>query len=418
MKRLPSGPPVMARFVLGLLLVVLLSLFIFYMLMSPAASELGLMALFLGITAVASGLAGYAAYRLGWWNRWPSFRWSLLAGYVLSSLLTFFNVWFSAQLMFASPHDLMLAIVLLIFASGMAVALGYFVSSAVTDRIHLLSDAAGNLAEGQLGTRVPVGGRDELAGLAASFNSMAARLEAAEKQRLDLIAWVGHDLQTPLSSVRAILEALRDGVVTDPDTVDRYLSTAQRDVQSLSALIDDLFQMAQLDSGGLQLERAWSSLADLISDTLESFSEMARGRGVRLEGDAGPEVDPVFMDTRRIGRALNNLIANSLRHTPPGGRIAVTAMRSGENVEVSVIDTGEGIPAEDLPHVFERLFRGERSRSRETGGAGLGLAITRSIIEAHGGSIRVTSAPSAGTQFTFSLPAKRDPNLPRVLARQ
>ena len=155
MKKSLAGLPLQIRFALGVLLIVLLSLFIFSLLMSPPMNELGLMALFLGITALASGLAGYAAYRLGWWSRWPTLRWALLAGYALSSLLTFFNVWFSAQLMFVNPHDLLLAVVLLIFASGMAMALGYFVSSAVTDRIRLLMDAAGRLAEGRLGTRVP-----------------------------------------------------------------------------------------------------------------------------------------------------------------------------------------------------------------------------------------------------------------------
>ncbi len=405
MKRAHTGLPVLLRFALGILFIVLISLLVFSLLMSPPASELRLMALFLGITALASGLAGYAAYRLGWWSRPPALRWSLLAGYILSSLLTFFNVWFSARLMFLNSHDLTLAVVLLVFAGGMALALGYFVSTAVTDRIRLLMEAAGRLAEGQLGTRVRVEGRDELAALAASFNTMASRLQSAEQQRLDLIAWVGHDLQTPLASVRAILEALQDGVVTEPATVERYLATAQKNIQSLSALIDDLFQMAQMDAGGLQLESAPASLADLISDTLESFSELARGREVLLEGDAGPEVDPVRMDTRRIGQALNNLLANALRHTPAGGRIMVTARRTEAGVEVSVTDTGEGIRPEDLPNIFERFFRGEPSRSRETGGAGLGLAIARSIVEAHGGWIRAASTPGAGAQIVFFLPS-------------
>lgn len=405
MSPIRHSQPILLRFALGILLIVLVSLLIFNLMMSPPASELRLMALFLGITALASGLAGYAAYRLGWWSRSPTLRASLLAGYILSSLLTFFNVWFSARLMFLNSHDLTLAIVLLVFASGMALALGYYVSTALTDRIRHLMEAAGRLAEGQLGTRVRVQGRDELAALAASFNTMASRLQKAEQQRLDLIAWVGHDLQTPLASVRAILEALQDGVVTDPATVDRYLSTAQRDVQSLSALIDDLFLMAQMDAGGLQLEIAPASLADLISDTLESFSELARARGVLLEGNAGPEVDPVRMDTRRIGQALNNLIVNALRHTPAGGRISVTAGRTGAAVQVSIKDTGEGIRAEDLPYIFDRFFRGEPSRSRETGGAGLGLAIARSLIEAHGGQIRATSTPGDGSLFVFSIPA-------------
>jgi len=399
------------RLTLGVLLIIALSLGFFKLMMGPRLMELGLMAVFLGITALISALAGYSAYRLGWLTRSPTMRWTLLAGYALSSILTFFNVWFSAQMMFASQHDLLLAIVLLVFASGMAMVLGYFLSSTITDRIHILQDAAEQLAKGDLHTRVPVSGKDEVAMLASTFNQMAAQLEAVDQKqreleslRRDLLAWVGHDLQTPLASIRAILEALADGVVDEPETVKRYLQTAQRDVRSLSALIDDLFQMSQLDAGGLQLDRAESSLADLISDTLESFSELAARQHITLEGYAESNIDPVFMDTQRVGRVLNNLVSNALRHTPPEGRVEVNARRTTSGVEVSVRDSGEGIRPEDLPHVFERFYRGEKSRSRTTGGAGLGLAIARGIIEAHGGGIRVESEAGHGAVFTFVLP--------------
>ena len=399
------------RLTLGVLLIIALSLGFFKLMMGPRLMELGLMAVFLGITALISALAGYSAYRLGWLTRSPTMRWTLLAGYALSSILTFFNVWFSAQMMFASQHDLLLAIVLLVFASGMAMVLGYFLSSTITDRIHILQGAAEQLAKGDLHTRVPVSGKDEVAMLASTFNQMAAQLEAVDQKqreleslRRDLLAWVGHDLQTPLASIRAILEALADGVVDEPETVKRYLQTAQRDVRSLSALIDDLFQMSQLDAGGLQLDRAESSLADLISDTLESFSELAARQHITLEGYAESNIDPVFMDTQRVGRVLNNLVSNALRHTPPEGRVEVNARRTTSGVEVSVRDSGEGIRPEDLPHVFERFYRGEKSRSRTTGGAGLGLAIARGIIEAHGGGIRVESEAGHGAVFTFVLP--------------
>jgi signal transduction histidine kinase len=399
------------RFALGTLLIVAFSLAIFKMVMGPALAELGLMAVFLGITALISALAGYIAYQFGWINLSPTLRWSLLGGYALSSILTFFNVWFSAQLMFASQHDLLLAIVLLVFAGGMAMVLGYFLSSTITDRIHLLKGAAEKLAEGNLDTRVLVSGRDEVAALAAAFNQMASQLEAANKKqheleqlRTDLIAWVGHDLQTPLASIRAILEALADDVVTEPEMVQRYLNTAQRDVRSLSVLIDDLFQMAQLEAGGMPLDRAESSLADLISDTLESFSELAARENMRLEGSVDSNVDPVNMDTQRIGRVLNNLIGNALRHTPAKGLVEINARRTASGVEVSVSDTGEGIRAEDLPHVFESFYRGEKSRSRATGGAGLGLAISRGIVQAHGGEIRVESEPGKGSRFVFTIP--------------
>lgn len=398
------------RYILGVLVILAISLGIFYLVMSPPLNELGLMALFLAITALVSSLVGYLAYRLGWIALTPSLRWGLLAIYAISSALTFFNVWFSAKLMFASEHDLLLAIVLLVFAGGMAMALGYFLSSTVTDRMNLLKQAAENLAQGNLETRVEVKGRDEMATLAESFNQMASQLQTAdekqrelERLRTDLIAWVSHDLQTPLASIRAILEALYDGMVEDPETVKRYLSTAQRDVRSLSVLIDDLFQMAQLDTGGIPLDKANSSLMDLISDTLESFSEIAIRQGVLLEGSVEPDVDPILMDTQRIGRVLNNLIGNALRHTPAGGQVQVKVQRTGSGVEVSVCDLGEGIRPEDLPHIFERFYRGEKSRSRATGGAGLGLAISRGIIQAHGGEISVASQPG-DTRFTFTLP--------------
>ena len=405
--RFPMG----ARYVLSVVLVLIVSLAIFMLLMKPPMGDLWLMTEFLLVTALLSSLAGFAAYRLGWLNYMPTLRLALLLSYAISSVLTFFNVWLTARLMFASEHDLSLATVLLIFAGGMAMTLGFFLASALTNRIHLLEQAARKLAAGDLSTRVPVQGEDEVATLAMAFNQMAAQLETAdskqrevERLRSDLIAWVGHDLQTPLASIRAILEALADGMVDDPEAVKRYLQTAQRDVRSLSLLIDDLFQMAQLDAGGLRLDLTTGSLGDLISDTLESFSALAARQGVTLEGSAAADVDPVRIDTPRIGRVLNNLVDNALRHTPAGGRVEVRARRIGPHVEVAVSDTGEGIRAEDVPHVFERFYRGEKSRSRATGGAGLGLAIARGIVEAHGGEIRLESTPATGTRFTISLP--------------
>src|SRR5687767_614328 len=411
MKSTLSRTPMPARYAIGILFILAISLALFMWLMSPPMNELALMALFLGITALVSALVSYGVFRLGWINLSPNLRWSLLGGYALSSILTFFNVWFSAQLMFASSHDLLLSVVLLVFAGGMAMVLGYFLSSTLTDRIYLLQVAAERLARGDLKTRVPVHGRDEVAMLATAFNQMAEQLQTAdqkqrelENMRRDLIAWVSHDLQTPLTSMRAILEALSDGVVDEPEMVNRYLNTAQRDVRSLSALIDDLFQMAQLDAGGFPLNRAQASLNDLISDTLESFSELAYRESITLEGQVEPNVDPVVMDTQAIGRVLNNLISNALRHTSAGGKIYVSARRTDQYIEVSVSDTGEGIRTEDISNIFERFYRGEKSRSRATGGAGLGLAIARGIVRAHSGDILVDSEWGKGTRFIFYIP--------------
>jgi len=398
------------RFALGVAAIVLLSLGAFKLMMQPALSEVGLMALFLSITALVSGLAGYGSYRLGWMDRTPTIRWTLLGGYALSSALTFLNVWLTARLMFASQHDLLLATVLLVFAGGMAMALGYFLSSTLTDRIRILDRAARKIAAGDLGVRIPVRGRDEMAALASTFNQMAEELQSMKQKqqeveilRRDLIAWVSHDLQTPLASIQAVVEALADGVVEDPATAQRYLQTAQRDIRSLSALIDDLFQMAQIDAGGLQLDLNEDSLSDLISDTLESFSELATRQKVELRGSVDTGVDPVRMDVQRIGRVLNNLLSNALQHTPPGGSVQVRAYRQALRVRVEVVDSGEGIRPEDLSNVFERFYRGEKSRSRSTGGAGLGLAIARGIVEAHGGQIGVENGDQ-GTRFYFIIP--------------
>jgi signal transduction histidine kinase len=402
MKPKQTQRSITTRYAAGVVIILVLSLLIFVVVMKPPMLDFGLMAVFLLITAIVSSLVGYAAYRLGWMVNVGTIRLTLLISYLISSVLTFFNVWLTARLMFASQHDLLLATVLLLFAGGMAMVLGYFLSSAITERITVLQQAAHQLAKGNRNARIAVSGRDEVAELSSAFNQMADQLQEAEQNRADLIAWVSHDLQTPLTSIQAILEALKDGIVEDPEVQQRYLATAQREVRALSSLIDDLFQMAKIDAGGLTLDRSANSLSDLISDTLESFSHLAEQQNVRLEGKVEAGIDPVFMDTQRIGRVLNNLVGNALRHTPPEGEVQIKARRVRGNVEICVSDTGEGIPEEDLPHIFESFYRGEKSRSRKTGGAGLGLAISRGIIQAHGGDIRVESTPGKGTAFIFT----------------
>jgi len=398
------------RFLAGVLMVLLAALALFYGIMRPPFSDLRAMATFLAVTATLSLAAGYVAYRGGWLARSPHLSWTLLGIYALSSALTFLNVWVTARLMFASYHDLILATILLLFASGIAMVLGYFLSTGLTDRIRALCLAAEEVAAGRLGTRVPVTGRDEMAGLAIAFNGMASQLEQAALQqreldslRRDLIAWAGHDLRTPLASVRAIVEALADGVVENPAEQQRYLRTAERDIRSLSELIDDLFELAQVDAGGLRLERGPNSLSDLISDTIESFSALAAQGGVTLGGSVESDMECVDMDVSKIGRVLANLTGNALRHTPRGGRVALRATRADGEIRVSVCDTGEGIRPEDLPHLFERFYRGEKSRSRETGGAGLGLAIAKGIVEAHGGRIWAENLSGQGACFMFTL---------------
>jgi signal transduction histidine kinase len=231
-----------------------------------------------------------------------------------------------------------------------------------------------------------------------------------------LVAWAGHDLQTPLASIRAILEAVADGVVEDPATLQRYLQTAQRNIRDLSHLIDDLFEVAHLQAGSFRLHLETSSLNDLISDTVEGFSGEITDRGIHLEGRVAPGVDPVLLDPARIGRVLGNLLANAIRHTPDGGQIAIEATGGPAEVRISVRDNGEGIAQEDLPHVFESFYRGEKSRGRASGGSGLGLAIARGFVEAHGGVITAESPPGQGCTVWFTLPRRPpSPDVPSPL---
>ncbi|MBI3760956.1 MAG: HAMP domain-containing histidine kinase [Chloroflexi bacterium] len=404
-------PRTLSIFIAGFIAALVAGLAVTLWLMRPASGELAALFTPLGLTAAASLGVGYLLYRLG---RFRSARlhWTLLAGYGFSTLVTLAHVWIMARWMFLSEHDFALVTVLLLFAAIIATTFGYFASAALSLGVRELMHSAQALAGGNLAARAPVSGRDELAQLAQTFNDMAARLEAAAKKqkevetlRRDLIAWTSHDLRTPLTSIRAMVEALADGVVSDPAVTARYLRTIRADVQSLNTLIDDLFELAQLDAGGLTLEVASHSLSDLISDSLESFRALADGRGVRLTGQVADQIDPVPMNAQKIGRVLANLLGNALRHTAPGGEVTVKAYRAKGDVCVEVRDTGEGIPPEDLERVFERFYRGDaaRSRSRESSGAGLGLAIAKGIVEAHGGRIWAQNAEGGGARFVFVL---------------
>jgi signal transduction histidine kinase len=243
--------------------------------------------------------------------------------------------------------------------------------------------------------------------MAATLEQAKMREREADEARRDLVAAVSHDLRTPLASTRALIEAVADGVVDDPETRARYLASARGELAMLGRLIDDLFELARIDAGVLQLELEETSLRDLVSDTLSSFGPEAERRGVRLVGEIAPEVDPVHANPSKLQRVLYNLVSNALRHTPADGKVFLRAVTEEETIRVEVADTGEGIAPEDLPRIFGRSFRGERSRSMpETGddsGAGLGLAIARGLVEAHGGTISVESQLGEGSRFSFTL---------------
>lgn len=353
--------------------------------------------------------------RLG---RFGGVRGQILGAALIGSLLLAGMVLAGARAMFISPHDLSILLTMLLFAALLATGFGLYGAAPLARRIERVRRGTEQLAGGSLDTELPVEGRDEIARLAEDFNHMARRLEEAssrerelEKSRRDLIAAVSHDLRTPLASAQALIEAVSDGVAEDPETVERYLRSARGEISHLSRLVDDLFELSRIDSGTLELTLEEASLHDLISDTLAAFQPEAGKRGVHLAGEFSDGIDPVLMNPPRLQRVLQNLIANALRHTPPDGSILIRAEPRGDTVHVEVSDTGEGIPPEALPRIFERSFRAEKSRVRPASesGAGLGLAIARGLIEAHGGSISAESREGLGSQFRFTLRrARRD----------
>lgn len=403
----------------GVALALLLATGLFYVLMTPSPADLASVVLTLGITGLASVTLGYGLFRRGW-ARSSSLVLTLMAAYLWAALVTLFTVWLMQRQMFFNQHDLILSGVLLLFAAIMATTFGLFVAASVTEGLRQMADAAAALAGGDLSARAPITGQDEVARLGASFNEMAGRLqEAAERRRQleamrsDLIAWTSHDLRTPLTSIRARAEALHDGLVVDPAETRRYHAAILADVMALNNLIDDLFELAQLDSGGPALEVMPSSLADLISDCLERFDAPARQRGIALSGDVDRAIDPVPMNAGKIGRVLNNLVQNALHHTPAGGQVRIRAAATAGGVGtapavvVTVADSGPGFAEADLPRVFEQFYRGEPARSRATGGAGLGLAIARGIVQAHGGRVWAENGPGGGAVVGFELPSGR-----------
>ena len=204
--------------------------------------------------------------------------------------------------------------------------------------------------------------------------------------------------------MRVMVESINDGVVTDSETVHRYLRTLQGEVEYLSRLIDDLFELSQFDSGLIELRMGEADIKDLIMETVAGLSAQAEQRQLTLRGSVDGEVPALTIDAQRIQRVLYNLLQNAIRHTPADGTILVEARDAGAEVHVSVIDTGEGIAAADIPRLFERFHKGDKARTRGDSGSGLGLSITKGIVEAHGGRIWVVSAPGSGTAFTFALP--------------
>jgi two-component system sensor histidine kinase BaeS len=286
--------------------------------------------------------------------------------------------------------------VVLLVAIGVTVLVGM----RLVGPLRALTAAAVRMRGGDDGARVRVTGRDEIASLGAAFNDMAEHRRRTESLRRAMVGDIAHEMRTPVTNIRGWLEAADDGVVPlDKELVTSLLEEAVL----LQHVIDDLQDLSAADAGELRLHPQPVDVAEILHAVADAFAPAAERAGVALAVAARPA--PLTADPIRLRQAVGNLVTNAIRHTPPGGRVTLSARTAGSQIAIDVADTGPGIPAEQRALVFERFWRAEKSRSRQTGGSGLGLAIVRKLTEAHGGTVTVASTPGEGATFTLLLPA-------------
>jgi signal transduction histidine kinase len=349
-------------------------------------------ALLLALSTLVAGVVGAFLLR-----RLPSLRLQLLGLTLLAVTLPLATVLASGWVMFHMRDDVK------ILAVSATSALGAVVGALLVERwihasVERLRRASGELAAGDFTARAPESGPGELAALGTSFNQMAASIEELFDARRQLVAWASHDLRTPLASMQAMLEALDDGLATP----ENYLPALQDQVRKLSSLVDDLFELARIDSHVLTLELHEAQLDQVVEACLRGFEAEAVARGVRLETRFAASLPAVRCAPDKVERVLLNLLTNALRHTPSDGSIAVVLTHSADDVEVAVEDTGIGLVPGAERRMFERFWRADPSRSGD--GAGLGLAIAQGLVEAQGGRIWAENRPRGGARVIFSLP--------------
>ena len=315
----------------------------------------------------------------------------------------------AADAMFVSTHDLRALLVVLAAGGTAAVTAALLLAGRLGRASRALRDLSDHLAAGDDPPRradLPLEMADVADQLTANWTRLAEardRERAMEASRRELVAWVSHDLRTPISGIRAMSEALEDGVVTDPITVDRYHATIRQEAERLTRLVDDLFELSRIQAGALDLDLQQVGLADLVSDAIAATGVAANARGIVLEGALHEPAPEVAASVPDLARVIRNLLDNAIRHTPPGGQVRVEASTVGRHAVLSVSDSCGGIPIDEIDRVFELAFRGDAARTPGQGGGGFGLAIARGLVEAHQGDIAVANE-QGGCRFTVRLP--------------
>jgi signal transduction histidine kinase len=287
-------------------------------------------------------------------------------------------------------------------ATAVAVVLAFILARTLTRPLQELAAASRQMARGNLQQEVPVRTQDELGELTATFNQMSTELERANQVRRQMTADIAHDLRTPLTVLSGYLEAMEDGTLAPTST---RLALMQQEVQALQRLVADLRTLSVADAGTLALNKEPVAIADLLTQVHDTFAHQAAQQEISIIVKTDDPMPDIPLDAARMRQALGNLVSNALRYTPVKGVITLAASPSGDGgQQIAITDTGSGIPESDLPHIFNRFYRGDRSRREGNGESGLGLAIAKSLVVAHNGDIVVTSTQGVGTTFTILLP--------------
>ncbi len=376
-----------------------------WLLEMPGADTGALLGLAAGGAVAAAVLGGLVLRTM----RTASLRAQAVAVALVAVLGTTVGVVLAAESMFVSSHDLGALVVVLLASSTVAVMMAIRFGSRIGTASRDLEELARRLGDGDLIMVGDVPVAEELARLAEELRHASERLDesrtkerAMEASRRELIAWVSHDLRTPLAGIRAMVEALEDDVVDDPDDVARYHATMRQETDRLAMLVDDLFELSRIEAGALDLRYETVTLGDVVAEAVAGATPVATAKGVHLRGDPSGDQVPLRVAPAELTRVVRNLLDNAIRHTPAGAEIEVRCGYEDGRAVVSVADACGGIPTEDLPRVFDLAFRGDAARSG-VGGGGLGLAIAQGLVVAHQGSIRVENR-GPGCRFVVELP--------------
>lgn len=291
-------------------------------------------------------------------------------------------------------------------AALLAILLAVLVSRSIAQPLQKMAQVAHGIARGDYTHSAPVSGPDEVQALGHSLNDMSRQVQATQHAQRDFVANISHELKTPLTSIQGFAQALGDGIVDSPEGTRRSAQIIYDEAQRLRRLVDELLDLARLDAGLRHLNRAPLDPRALLLAIADKFGPRAQAKQVTLTADLPASLPALVGDADRLAQVFTNLLDNALKHTPPQGRVTLTAASTPGDLTITVSDTGPGIPPEDLSRIFERFYQVDKSRS-QSAGVGLGLAITKEIVEAHGGQVRVTSPPGQGAQFSVSLPLDR-----------